>query len=190
MYLPEKLSEVKKDPTLYASRLFLAFGCGALVLYVVPAKLILEASFFGTAIEWMAFYIPSISRWEELSTFPESTRIFAAFIFCLVPIQTFLIARSKSAQKSFERKEVARSFTRLTLNFSRVFVLAFLFIFLGMQFAIVDTPPCRVCVNDSKLALLLIGVIYSTTVSTLLAVCIWYLSIISNSFRNQGEKNV
>lgn len=124
MYLPENIQKITDDPVLSASRLFAAVAVGAVVLYALPAALILKLPILGLIIEWVAAQIPSISRWVELSTFPESTKVFAVFICFLIPIQVLLIARSDVARRIFVSKENVHSLKRLVVNFLRFFSLA------------------------------------------------------------------
>lgn len=189
MYLPRDLDKIGQDPLVVASGLSIVVLLGGVLLYIIPPEIILNAPIFGHIVDWIAMKVPSVFRWVQLSTFPNATKVFVVFIWCAIPIQTILIAVCEPAKTTFIKKEQGSSFGKLVTNLLRVFFLLVVFVLIAFFFAIVDSPPCRLCVNSSRSALLFIGCVYGLSVSSLTALCIWYVTLISNSFNTKGKKH-
>lgn len=175
MYLPpiKSIEQITKDPTLKAIRPWWMILLGAAILYLVPAQALLELPMLGAAIAWLASLVPSIDRWVELSPFPYNTKLFAVFVWLMIPVQVYWLATSVETKRFFQASYLAKSSQQS--SFARlVALLCFLIFFAGLillafNLAIVDTPPCSVCVNTSKWAQLFIGCMYSLAFSGLIA---------------------
>jgi len=174
MYLPpiKDIRQITEDPTLKAIRPWRTILLGAAILYLVPAKTVLVLPVLGTAIEWFASLIPSIARWVELSPFPYNTKLFAVFVWMVIPLQVYWLGASVEVRlffkKSYLSKAKHQSLLVRLLALLGAFVMLGALILLAFNLAIVDTPPCRVCVNSSKWAQLFIGAMYSFAFSGLL----------------------
>ena len=148
MYFPKDMHKAAQEPGFKASRLPIVVLLGIVILYGIPADAVLHAPVLGDGINWIATAIPSISRWVELSSFPESTKLFAIFVWVVAPIQTVLVAASKPSYQAFVAQVGGNSLLKLILDFLRAFVLLGCLVSLAALFAIVDTPPCKVCVKS------------------------------------------
>jgi len=185
MYLPpiENTGQITKDPTLLAIKPWRVVLIGAAILYLVPAQAVLEQPSIGSAIEWFASLIPSIARWTELSPFPANTKLFAVFVWVMIPVQGYWLWSSKAAHTAF----LARSKTKPAiwrqqlLDLIRSLIVLLPILGLGVFWAIVDSPPCKVCVNTVGWAQLFIGCSYSFCVSALGAMCLWQFTLVLNT---------
>lgn len=199
MYLPEikNPEQITKDPTLKAIKPWWIVLIGAVILYLVPAQALLAQPILGAAIEWLASLIPSIARWSELSPFPANTKLFAVFVWVMIPVQVYRLISSEEVRhyffvnkrQSLDSGSVRKRILAAALMATLMLLLLCAFVLLPMNFALVDTPPCRVCVNSVRWAQLLIGCIYSLTTAGLIAFfsLTIYLVVTRN---NQGNKNV
>lgn len=194
MYLPEikNPEQITKDPTLKAIKPWWVVLIGAVILYLVPAQTVLEQPILGPAIDWLASLIPSIARWAELSPFPANTKLFAVFVWVMIPVQCYWLWSSKVAYLAFLARvnvnQVSRS--RLGVDFVRILTVLIPLFCLAIFLAIVDSPPCRVCVNTARWAQLFIGSTYSLAIALLSAMCIWQLALIINFDTFKGKNHV
>jgi len=175
MYLPPitNITQITNDPTLKSIRPWWMILLGAAMLYLVPAQAVLELPMLGTAIEWLASLVPSITRWVELSPFPYNTKLFAVLVWLMIPVQVYWLMTSVPAKRFFQDSYLAKCtrqsvFIRLSASFL-AFLFIGVFILLAFYLAIVDTPPCSVCVNTSRWAQLFIGGMYSLGFSAFIA---------------------
>lgn len=174
MYFPpiKDLGQITKDPTLKAVKPWRMILLGAAILYLVPAQLVLGVPVLGSAIDWLASLVPSIARWVELSPFPYNTKLFAVFVWMMIPLQVYWLAASVEVRIFFQKSYLSKSaqqsvFIRLVALLG-IFVVLVGVMLLAFNLAIVDTPPCKVCVNASRWAQLFIGATYSLAFSGLI----------------------
>jgi hypothetical protein len=191
MYLPpiNSIAQISNDPTLKSIRPWWMILLGAAILYLVPARAVLEAPMLGASIEWLAALVPSIARWVELSPFPYNTKLFAVFVWLMMPVQVYWLITSVDTKRFYQDSYLARSARQsvfIRLAASILFFLFFgIFILLAFYLAIVDTPPCSVCVNTSRWAQLFIGGMYSLAFSALIA---FYLLAMPLLFKSLNSK--
>ena len=171
MYFPpiNNPDQITKDPTLRAIKPWWVILVGAAILYLVPAQAVLEIPVVGPAVNGLASLIPSIARWVELSPFPYNTKLFAVFVWVMVPVQIYWLITSVEIKRGYQAAYIAKSTQQTPLVRVAAFFIAVVFfggyILLAFSLAIVDTPPCRVCVNTSKWAQLFIGCLSSIAMS-------------------------
>lgn len=191
MYMPpiQNPEQITKDPTLLAIKPWWVVLLGAAILYLVPAQAVLTLPVLGASVEWLTSLIPSIARWTELSPFPANTKLFAIFVWLMIPVQAYWLWSSKESHQAFcARMGVGQvSRTRLMIDLLRSLLVLFPFLVIGYMFAIVDTPPSRVCVNTVGWAQLFIGCIYSLALSMLGAMCAWQASLVFKSISSRGN---
>lgn len=191
MYFPpiNNPDQITKDPTLRAIKPWWVILVGAAILYLVPAQAVLEMPVVGPAVNGLASLIPSIARWVELSPFPYNTKLFAVFVWVMVPVQTYWLWSSKVAYQAFSVRAKASklSSSRMLIDLLRGLVVLIPFVILGYIFALVDTPPCSICVNTVGWAQLFIGCVYALTISALIATCAWYSVLLFKSFTSKGN---
>lgn len=196
MYLPsiKSAAQVTKDRTFLAMKPWWIVLIGAAILYIAPARSLLETPVMGSAISTVAIFIPSTLRWMELSPFPQNTKIFVSFVWLMIPVHVYWLIRSNSLKKYFQINSTVR--ISMGLSWMRLTVLLAFLLFLGAfllvpwNFAIVDSPLCRICVNTVRWAQLSIGCIFSLVAAWLIT---FFLVILPLSFKssNSGEnKNV
>lgn len=194
MYLPpiQNIAQVTKDPSLKAIRPWWMMLLGVAILFLLPAQAVLELPLLGAAIEWLASLIPSIARWVELSPFPYNTKLFVVFVWLMIPVQVYWLLASVEVNRFFQSSYLAKS-TQQSFGLRLIALLIFFcffggFILLAFNLALVDTQPCRVCVNTSKWAQLLIGGVFSLAFSGLIA---FFLSVLPLAFKvpTSKEKN-
>ena len=195
MYLPpiENIEQLTKDPTLKAIKPWWMILGGAAILFVMPAESILDSAGLSDVIEWSASLIPSIERWVQLSSFPANTKIFNIFVWLMIPLQVFWLTRSVPT-KQFFRKSYSDKSNKQTRLIRFLALLCFLvffggFVLIAFNFAIVDTPPCRVCVNTSKWAQLFIGSIFSVAVAGITAFFVTVFPVFFNSVTFKEKNN-
>jgi hypothetical protein len=196
MYLPpiENPKQVAADSTFRAIRPWWIVLIGAAILYLLPERFQAELPALNALINWVASLVPSIARWEELSPWPGNTKFFAIFVWAMIPVQFYWLISSKTLDKYMHTEE--RGGMPRYPAWKRIFVLVqflllvFLFFFLPFNFAIVDTVPCRVCVNTDRLAQLVIGSMFSLTMSGLAAYLFVLLQIFVRSINKRGNENV
>lgn len=174
MYFPpiQDLGQITKDPTLNAVKPWRMIVLGAAILYLVPAQLVFGIPVLGSVIDWLASLVPSIARWVELSPFPYNTKLFAVFVWMMIPLQVYWLAASVEARNYFQKSYLLKStqqsvFIRLVALLG-IFAVLVGIVLLAFHLAIVDTPPCKVCVNTSRWAQLFIGATYSLAFSGLI----------------------
>lgn len=195
MYLPPFTNpeQITKDPTLRAIKPWWVIFIGTTILYFIPAQELLEFSAFGTAVNWLASLIPSIARWVELSPFPHNTKLFAVFVWMMIPVQIYWLITSIEVKCTYQAVYTAKS----TKQKPVVRVVAFLagsvffggIILLAFNFALIDTPPCRVCVNTSRWAQLFIGCLTSMTISMIVVGLVLNAPLLFKSFTSQGKNH-
>ncbi len=175
MYFPpvKNIDQFTKDPTLKALRPWWMVSIGAALLYLVPAQAVLETPMVGSLINWLASLIPSIARWVELSPFPHNTKLFAVFVWLMILMQFFWLVKDRKVKtyyrQSYRNKASAQSNSVRVAAFILFITFFSIYILTAANLAIVDTLPCRVCVNTSPLAQLFIGCINSVAISGLVA---------------------
>lgn len=196
MYLPpiQNVEQITKDPMLLTIRPWWIILLGAAILYLVPAQAVLALPVLGEIVEWVALLIPSISRWVELSPFPYNTKLFAVFVWVMIPIQVYWLVTSVETKRFSQTSYLAKS--KQQILFIRLFAFFCFFVFFGAFFflafnlAIVDTPPCSVCVNSSRWAQLFIGCMYSLATSMLISFFVATLPLVFKSISSKGNHHV
>jgi hypothetical protein len=129
----------------------------------------------------LASAIPSIDKWAEYSSFPERTRLFFTYSWLMVPLQAAVIATNRPSEQRFVgiwQLGKAKGLRALLL-----FACLATWLYLAANFAIKDTPPCRVCVNDSALWLALIGGLITYGAACLIAVLAWWIKNFKRIYR-------
>lgn len=196
MYFPpiKNSEQITKDPTLRVIRPWWVILGGAAILYLAPAQQILELPLVGATVDWLASLIPSIARWVELSPFPDNTKLFAVFVWMMILVQAYWLIASTETRRFYQESYLIKSSqqTRIVRVFAFLCFFAFFcgFVFLTYSLAIVDTPPCRVCVNTSKWAQLFIGCLTSVATSGLIAVLASNVPLLIKSLTSKGNNHV
>ena len=171
MYLPpiQNIEQITKDPTLLGIKPWWIILLGAAILYLDPAQIVLKLPRLDAAIERLASFIPSIARWVELSPFPVNTKLFFVFIWAMIPLQCYWLITSDKVRRSYQEGYLAKSAQQtLAIRIVGLFCFSMVFgviTFITFYWAIVDTPPCSVCVNTVRWAQLFIGCLVSMTIS-------------------------
>jgi len=173
--IPKNSNDLGSDQLFRVSHQVMFLLIGALILYLVPANEVLELPLVGSSIEIASNLIPSVAEWVKLSPFPAATRLFFVYVWMSIPIRLLIMLNSKQARDIFYTKIESRRNSQLFFDSMRVGLVLFPLLVLGFMFAIVDSPPCRVCVNSERWAQLFIGSFFAIVVSGLAALVIWYL---------------
>ena len=119
-------------------------------------------------VDHIASFIPSISRWKELSPWPGNTKLFALFIWMMIPAQFYWLISSRALAKYVPEVKSGISpapLWRRVVALFQIALLALMFFVLPYFYAIVDSKPCRFCVNTDRLAQLALGSAFSLTAS-------------------------
>ncbi|HSX92680.1 MAG TPA: hypothetical protein VLG41_07155 [Hydrogenophaga sp.] len=166
---------------------------GAVILYVLPDPGQTGWADLGIVVDRLASFIPSISRWGELSPWPGNTKLFAVFVWVMIPVQFYWLISSRALVKYVPeemRAVPAVSQWKRVLVLVQFTVVVFAFFALPYFFAIVDSEPCRVCVNTDRLAQLALGCAFSLTASGLAAYLHLLVKLFFKSIVGKGNKNV
>ena len=170
MYIPpvETPNQVATDPSFVAVRPWWVVSIGALILYVIPDFSQAGWPMADMVVDHIASFIPSISRWEELSPWPGNTKLFALFIWMMIPAQFYWLISSRALAKYVPEVKSGISpapLWRRVVALFQIALLVLMFFVLPYFFAIVDSEPCRFCVNTDRLAQLALGSAFSLTAS-------------------------
>lgn len=193
MYFPQikNIEQITKDPSLKAIKPWWMILLGAAILYLVPAQAVLELPMLGATIEWFASLVPSIARWVELSPFPYNTKLFFVFVWLMIPVQVYWLVTSVETRRFFQASYLAKSTKQLAFVRFVLLLCALAFfgglLLLAYYFAIVDTPPCRVCVNTTKWAQLFIGGLSAFAFSEMIVLFSIAISLFFNSVTSKGK---
>eukprot|EP00952_Eustigmatos_sp_NYUAD-ZCMA_P008963 37101-Eustigmatos_ZCMA.PRE.1 len=98
MYIPPVNNplQVGSDPSFVAVRPWWVVAIGAVILYVMPDINQGDWPMLGMVIDYLASFVPSILRWEELSPWPANTKLFAVFVWMMIPVQFYWLISSRS----------------------------------------------------------------------------------------------
>lgn len=192
MYIPPNINieELSRDPFVRGIKPWWIILIGSAILYLVPAQETLGLPFFGNLVNWLASLIPSVERWVELSPFPYHTKLFMVFVWVMVPVQIYWLIASIEIRRFCQAAYMAKSAKQKPIARIAVY-LCYVTLFGGFtllvfNLAIVDTPPCRVCVNTVKWAQLFIGCMTSLGISGLIAQGILATPCFIKSFTSKG----
>ena len=167
---------------------------GAMILYLLPEHLGANWSMLNATVDWAAALVPSIERWAELSPHPNSTKRFSVFIWAMIPIQFYWLISSRSLDRHMKVQRMVGAnhypIWKQVLAFSLFFLLVLAFILLPYNHALVDSSPCRVCVNTDRFAQLIAGSVFSLTASGLAAYLFALLGMLIKSMHKGGNEDV
>lgn len=196
MYIPpiEDPKQITVDPTLKAIRPWWILSIGTFILYLIPEQFHARWAGLTLVVDLLASFIPSIGRWVELSLQPGNTRLFGVFVWLMIPVQCYWLISSRSFDGYMTRGKRLGTFqysvwkrVSALLLFT---LLVIVFILLPYNYALVDSAPCRFCVNTNRFAQLAIGSLFSLTASGLIAYLHALLRLFIKSFNVGGSENV
>lgn len=196
MYIPpiENPKQIAADPTLKAIRPWWILSIGAVILYLIPEQFQAKWAGLTSAVDLLASLIPSIERWVELSLQPGNTKLFGVLVWLMIPVQCYWLISSRSFEGYMVREKRLGAFKySVWKRASALLLFALLvlaFILMPYNYALVDSAPCRFCVNTDRFAQLAIGSLFSLTASGLIAYLYALLRLFIKSFNVGGNDNV
>lgn len=191
MYIPSNWPKVFNDPVARNGSLWMIYVSGFFLLNLAPEDILDRSWLLLVFTDVMSRIIPSIDKWTELSAFPQQTKLFITYSWFTVPIQVTIISSTKEAEKRFLTTWTQASTTGKYLRAPGLLLFVSTLLFLAVNFAIPDTPPCRVCVNSSRFAQAMMGGLISFSIAGLATLVVWWIrnckKIYFSSVDTQGK---
>jgi hypothetical protein len=174
MYISKDGRNAFNDPLAKNASLWIIYVTGFLLLAVAPDDWSDRFPALDLAARGLSSVIPSIDKWVEFSTFPQQTRLFFTYCWLVLPLELIIIVRHRRSEDGFVsgwRASPKGKYIKPLL----LFTFCATILFINVNFAIVDTPPCRVCVNSSKFSQALIGGLLPFVNAGVIASIFWWM---------------
>lgn len=164
-----------QDPLAKKLSLWCFQIAGVLLILLVPDNVLDESPFLAIITNFISGIVPSIDKWVSHSSFPQVTKVFFTYCWISIPFQTIIISRHKTSEDRFVQGWCKDPRTRYWRS-----ILLFLFngsiFFLYFYFALPEEKSCTsLCVHLTKTVQGLFGVIAAISISTLIALIIWWI---------------
>jgi hypothetical protein len=181
MYFSKNWPDIFNDPLTRNPVIWGLYAIGVLLATTAPDNIFDILPFLDVISRTMAKVIPSINKWADYSSFPDRARLFFTYSWLMVPLQAAVVTAHKPSEQRF--LNIWQFGKAKGLRTLLLFAIVTAWLYFAGNFAIKDTPPCRVCVNNSALWFALIGGLITLVAAFLIAALAWWIKNFKRIYR-------
>lgn len=162
MYIPISINQIVESRKQIPFGLVSIYCFTALMLFI-PAFWIADLpTVIKDQITYFSTLIPSISKWIEYSTFKTNTQLYFVISWLLIPIQVVILFKYMSKlRRNDDYYRPSLSVLHLALIGITLLIVTAGWLIVMWNFAIVDSEPCRICVNTSRFSQAMMGGLFA-----------------------------